>query len=168
MPRVYVGIGSNIERDKNIRAGVVALDRQYGPLVLSSVYESHAYGFEGDNFYNLVAGFDTDDTIEQVADNLRRIEFEFGRQRNEQRFISRTLDLDLLLYGDQVRHDEHDVPRQDITRYAFVLCPLAEIAGSARHPEKGDTYAEMWQSFNRDNQSLWIVDYDLPAGRRDH
>lgn len=168
MPRVYVGIGSNIERDMNIRGGVAELEKLYGPLILSSVYESHAYGFEGDNFYNLVAGFDTDDTIEQVADNLRRIEYAFGRTRNGQRFTSRKLDLDLLLYGDQVRHDELDVPREDITRYAFVLCPLAEIAGSARHPEKGDTYAEMWQSFSKNKQPLWIVDYDLHAGSHDH
>lgn len=167
MTRVYVGIGSNIERDKNIRAGVAALDRQYGPLILSNVYESRAWGFEGANFYNLVAGFDTDDTLEQVADNLRRIEFAFGRQRGKQRFVSRRLDLDLLLYGDLIRHDDYDVPREDIIRYAFVLCPLAEIAGSERHPEKGDTYAEMWQSFNADGQSVWIADCNLSSGRND-
>lgn len=164
MTRVYVGIGSNIDRDRNIRAGIAALEKQYGPLILSSVYESHAYGFEGGNFYNLVAGFDTADTIEQVADNLRKIEFSFGRKRNEQRFKSRTLDLDLLLYGDQIRHDDLHVPRKDITQYAFVLCPLAEIAGNSRHPEQGDTYYDLWQSFSQDDQPVWVVDFELPVG----
>lgn len=162
MTQVFVGIGSNIRREENIRAGVAALDALYGPLKLSSVYESHALGFSGDNFYNLVAGFSTEDSLEQVASKLRQIEFTFGRRRAEQRFLSRTLDLDLLLYGDVIRHDDYDVPRKDITAYAFVLRPLAEIAAEQRHPELRATYRELWQSFDHDKQPLWPVDCKLP------
>ncbi|NIQ15562.1 MAG: 2-amino-4-hydroxy-6-hydroxymethyldihydropteridine diphosphokinase, partial [Candidatus Dadabacteria bacterium] len=70
-----------------------------------------------------VVGFDTNQDLESITSNLREIEFQFGRKRGEQRFLSRTLDLDLLLFGDLVRHDDDfDLPREDVTAYSFVLC----------------------------------------------
>ncbi|MEO6697008.1 MAG: 2-amino-4-hydroxy-6-hydroxymethyldihydropteridine diphosphokinase, partial [Gammaproteobacteria bacterium] len=61
MTRVYVSVGSNIERDHNIHSGLAALRKHFSELIASSLYESKAYGFEGDNFYNLVVAFDTDE-----------------------------------------------------------------------------------------------------------
>lgn len=160
MPRVYIGIGSNIDRETNIREGINAIKQQFGTVDVSSVYESEAYGFEGDNFYNLVAGFSTELSLIELVEKLREIEYSFGRKRHEERFLSRTLDLDLLLYNGIVRHDdEFDLPRQDITEYSFVLCPLAELAGGEKHPELGNTFNEMWQQFNKDKQKLWKVDF---------
>ena len=97
MPRVYVGIGSNIDRENCIRGAVRELTAHYGPLTLSPVYESKALGFDGENFYNLVAGFDSAESIEGIQATFSRIESQFGRVRQENRFIARTLDLDLLL-----------------------------------------------------------------------
>jgi 2-amino-4-hydroxy-6-hydroxymethyldihydropteridine diphosphokinase len=135
---VYVGVGSNIDRETNIRDGIHTLQEKFGKLTISSVYESKPFGFEGDNFFNLVVGFDTALSLEMVASTLREIEFQYGRERQEQRFLSRTLDLDLLLYGDLIRHDDDfDLPREDVKAYSFVLCPLAEIVGDLRHPEDG-------------------------------
>ena len=160
MPRVFVSIGSNIDRENSIRGAVRELAAHYAPLTLSPVYESKAHGFEGDNFYNLVAGFDTAEPIERIKDTLSHIESRFGRNRRENRFSARTLDLDLLLYDDIVRHDSRvNLPHPDIRRYAFVLRPLAEIAPDLRHPETGLICARMWQQFAKTKQEIWAVEF---------
>lgn len=155
MPRVFVGIGSNIDREASVRGGVEALRQHYGEVQLSSVYESEAVGFTGDPFYNLVAAFDTEEDVDTVVATLGEIEHQHGRQRHGERFVSRTLDLDLLLYGDAVlSHENYHVPRDEIERYAFVLWPLAELAPQMRHPETGQTFAEMWAAFAKDGPAL--------------
>lgn len=160
MARVYVSIGSNINREHNIRAGVADLEARFGPLILSSVYESEAVGFAGDSFYNLVAAFGTTLTPQQVMAALHAIEEAHGRVRGGPRFASRTLDIDLLLYDDLVLHEDHlDIPRDEITRNAFVLWPLAEIAPQRKHPQLGTTYAEIWDAFDKESQPLWPVEF---------
>ena len=162
MTRVYVGIGSNIDRETNIRNAVKLLADHFGELTISSVFESKPLGFEGDNFYNLVIGFNTVMTLPEVSLLLRDIEFKFGRKRNEQRFLSRKLDLDLLLFGDLVRHDdEYDIPREDIRCYSFVLCPMAEIAGNLKHPECGQSYSELWEACKTKSHTIWPVELKL-------
>jgi 2-amino-4-hydroxy-6-hydroxymethyldihydropteridine diphosphokinase len=148
MPRIFVSIGSNIEREKNLRGAVRALRDAYGTLALSRVYESAPQGFTGDNFYNLVAAFDTGESIEAVKARLAAIETAHGRVRGDRRLASRTLDLDLLLYDNAVIHRAGlDLPRAEIQEYAFVLAPLAEIAPDLRHPETGETYRALWAKF---------------------
>ncbi|MFQ5488121.1 MAG: 2-amino-4-hydroxy-6-hydroxymethyldihydropteridine diphosphokinase [Gammaproteobacteria bacterium] len=155
MPRVYVSIGSNIEREANIRAAVQGLRERYGGLVLSSVYESEAVGFKGEDFYNLVAAFDSEEAVSEIGDFLRGLEQRRGRRRGGARFASRTLDMDLLLYGDQVLEEGRiRLPRDEITACAFVLCPLAEIAGSERHPVSGLCYEALWREFDKRGQRL--------------
>ena len=162
MPRIHIGIGSNVDRENSIRGAVRELAAHYGPLTLSPVYESKAHGFEGDNFYNLVAGFDTAETIERIKETLSHIESRFGRSRQENRFSARTLDLDLLLCDDIVRHDSQvNLPHPDIRRYAFVLRPLADIAPDLRNPETKLTYAEMWKQFDKDGQEIWPIKIEL-------
>jgi 2-amino-4-hydroxy-6-hydroxymethyldihydropteridine diphosphokinase len=161
VPRVHIGIGSNVDREKSIRGAIRELAAHYGPLTLSPVYESKAHGFKGDNFFNLVAGFDATEPIERIKETLSHIESRFGRSRQENRFSARALDLDLLLYDDIVRHDSQvNLPHPDIQRYAFVLCPLAEIAPDLRHPETGLSCARMWQQFGSGKQEIWKTDFD--------
>jgi 2-amino-4-hydroxy-6-hydroxymethyldihydropteridine diphosphokinase len=161
MPRVIVGIGSNIERERSVRAGVAELKAIYGEVQLSSVYESDAVGFDGDAFYNLVAAFDTDDSVEQVVETLAGIEDRHGRVRTGERFAARTLDLDLLLYGDAIISNERfHVPRDEIPRYAFVLWPLAEIVPDMQHPLTGERYAQMWEKFDKRNQALRPIPFE--------
>lgn len=156
MARVYVSVGSNIEPGKNIRSCLTVLGRRYRAFTVSSVYQSKAVGFVGDNFYNLVVGFNTNDGVHTVARALRAIEHEHGRARNQRRFSSRTLDLDLLLYDDVVmRENGLELPRADIVRHAFVLRPLAEIAGHERHPVSQRSYSELWAAFDKTTQALW-------------
>ncbi len=146
MPRVYLSIGSNIARERNLRSAMTALRREFGVLTVSPVYESRAVGFEGADFYNLVIGFDTDLPVDEVNAVLRGIEDAHGRFRGSDKFSSRTLDLDVLLYGELIDHTPpRDIPRGEIRRHAFVLKPLSDIAGSLRHPETGETFSEMWR-----------------------
>ncbi len=146
MPRVYLSIGSNIERGRNLRSAVATLCQRFGSLTVSPVYESRPVGFEGDDFYNLVVGFDTDQSVDEMNLVLRGIEAAHGRVRGGKKFSSRTLDLDVLLYGDLIDHDPpRDIPRREITQHAFVLKPLCDIAGSSKHPETGETFADLWR-----------------------
>jgi len=153
------GRGSNIEPRQHIRAGLAEMEQHYGTLTLSSIYESEAIGFEGDNFYNLVAGFDTPLDVYSVANILRLIEKNNGRIRTAKRFSARTLDLDILLYDDLIlKNEQVDIPREEILKYAFVLLPLAEIAPDAQHPVTKQTYAALWQGLDKKGQSLWRVE----------
>ena len=159
MPRVFVSIGSNIDPGQNVRGALNALERHFGPLLRSTVYESEPVGFEGSNFYNLVVGFDTGEAVAVVKATLAQIENDFGRTRDIGDG-SRTLDLDLLLYGNLVRHNgDSDLPRSDIRSYAFVLRPLAELAPDMPHPETGQTFDQMWKEFHG-SQLLWPVDLE--------
>lgn len=162
MVRVYVSIGSNINREQSIRAGVEELRRHYGQLTLSSVFESKAVGFQGANFYNLVAGFDTRESAQATAHVLHDIERACGRKRSSLRFSSRVLDLDLLLYDDLIINEQGlQVPHQDILNYLFVLQPLAEIAPHGRHPLMGKSYADLWSGFDSSSKCLRPVDLGL-------
>lgn len=150
MTRGYISLGSNIDRDKYIAAGLQALKQQFGKLVISSLYESEPVGFSGDAFYNLVVGFDSDLDVDSVANILRQIEIDHGRATDSKKFSARTLDLDLLLYGELVLNNGNlQIPRSDIEHYAFVLEPLAEIAPTLKHPVHRLSYAELWQRMDK-------------------
>lgn len=157
MAQVYVSIGSNIEPRRYISSGLDSMQQHFGGLILSSVYESEAIGFEGENFLNLVALFETDKTANEVIATLQQIETDNDRKRVVgKRFSARTLDLDILLYDDLV-NDELAIPRDEILKYAFVLLPLSELAPNAKHPVTGQTYADLWQAFEKQAQDLWQV-----------
>lgn len=150
MPTGYISIGSNIDKEIHIPASISALTKLYGPLTLSSVYESESVGFSGDAFYNLVVGFDSELDVKQIVEQLREIELDNGRNRDCKKFSARTLDLDLVLYGDLIINEGRiQIPRDEIERYAFVLEPLAEIAGHLRHPVSGIRYSELWEHFDK-------------------
>lgn len=158
MPRVFVSIGSNIDPETHVCSCLRALRQRFGEVQLSTVYRTAAVGFDGDDFLNLVAAFDTDEAVDTVFKALHQIEDDHGRSRTEGRFKARTLDLDLLLYGDLVTSTErYHLPRDEITRYAFVLQPLAELAGQLRHPTAGRTIAELWRAFDASAEQMQAV-----------
>ena len=150
MPLCFISIGSNINREHNISSALAALQCEFGQLQHSSIYESDAVGFSGDTFYNLVIAFHSNQDAFYIALQLKRIETEHGRVRSKEKFSSRTLDLDLLLYGQQViATDTLNIPHNDILNYAFVLEPLAEIAPERHHPVKDVCYQKLWQEFDK-------------------
>jgi 2-amino-4-hydroxy-6-hydroxymethyldihydropteridine diphosphokinase len=119
-------------------------------------------GFAGRPFLNLVAGFETHEPVGAINSALRAIEDALGRVRGPEKFAPRTLDLDLLTYGDVVGEvDGCALPRDEILRYAFVLGPLAEIAGDERYPPTGETYRALWAGFDQAAQPIVPVPFDF-------
>lgn len=161
MTQVYVSVGSNQQASHYVPKAVNLLKGKFPAFEMSPVYESEAVGFEGGNFINLVVGFETDLSLPDLASFLDQLEQDCGRTRKEGRFSSRTMDLDLLTYGDLSRHDEdYDIPRDEILRYAFVLKPLMELVPDAVHPELNERYVDLWQQGDFSNQALWKVDLE--------
>ena len=154
----YISVGSNIDKETNIPSSLKALKNQFGDLQISSIYETEAVGFEGDSFYNLIVRFESALSAKEVAKTLRQIELDHGRSRESQKFSPRTLDLDLILFGDHIISDGRlQIPRDEILHYAFVLEPLAEIAGAETHPLTGKSYRELWQLFDKQGLQRKIV-----------
>ena len=161
MAKVFVSIGSNVDRERHIALALELLGERFGRLELSNTYESAAVGFDGDPFFNLVVAFDCDAEPCQIVAILREVERRCGRDRGGERYAPRTMDLDLLLVGDRVmRRDGIVLPHEEISTQAFVLRPLAELAGERRHPVSGDTLASMWSRLKREAGPLRRVDLD--------
>lgn len=160
MAKIFISIGSNIDKDTHLRQGIAQLVAGFGQLQISSVFESKSVGFDGSNFYNLVCAADTSLEIAEVTTLLRQVEVANGRDRSAKKFSSRTLDLDLLLYDDLVVNSPVQLPRDEIDKNAFVLWPLAEIAPEVIHPILKLSYRQLWHNFDKAQQSIWAIPFD--------
>lgn len=161
MPEVFVGAGSNDRAEQHLARGTQMLQAAFGALRCSPVYRNPAVGFKGDDFLNFVVGFETDRPMADCMRQLRAIEDACGRDRSGPKFSPRTLDFDLLIYGDFVSGDPAiDVPRDEILKYPFVLKPLTDLAPQARHPSAGRTYAELWAEMAPSVQSEALARVD--------
>lgn len=158
--QVFLSFGSNIDREHNIRAGLDALEKQFGAVRLSPVYESEAVGFDGEPFINLIAEIHTSLSVGELAQVLRDIEADHGRTRGEKKFSSRTLDIDILTYGDLSGEiDGISLPRDEILKHAFVLRPLADMAPELLHPQLKESYAALLARLDMSKQKLWQVPF---------
>ena len=159
--QVFLSLGSNIDREHNIRSGLNALARVFAPLAISPVYESEAVGFDGDAFYNLVVGLHTTLSVGELTACLKGIEKDHGRVRGEKKFSSRTLDIDILTYDDRVGEvDGVQLPRDEILKHAFVLKPLVDLAPDALHPETQTSYQALLKAADFSGQDLWVVPFE--------
>lgn len=155
---VYISVGSNVAPEQHLRLACRELRARFGELEASSVYRNSPVGFEGEDFLNLVVRIRTALPPLAVIAHLEQVHALAGRVRGGPRFGPRTLDLDLLLYGDVLSPEPPiRVPRPDIRRYAFVLGPLAELAPDLRHPETGETMATLWAAFDQRSHPLHRV-----------
>lgn len=162
MATVYLGIGSNESPEANVKLAIAELRRRYGALELSAIYKSAAVGFDGADFLNLVVGLQSDDSPQAICAEIELIHNLAGRQRGSNKWESRPLDIDLLLYNHLVL-DERPVrvPRGDVLQYSFVLRPMAELAPDETHPVTGRTMLEHWQEFDAASHPLQLVDVEL-------
>ncbi|MDE3272273.1 2-amino-4-hydroxy-6-hydroxymethyldihydropteridine diphosphokinase [Pseudoalteromonas sp. G4] len=158
MAQIFISIGSNINKERYIKAALAILPTHFENVTYSSIFESESVGFEGNNFYNLVAAATTDLTLEEVCALLKQIEREHGRTPADKKFSPRTLDLDLLFFDDVICDSPAQLPRDEITKNAFVLWPLAEVAGEFSHPVENKSVAQLWQEYDKTKQKLWKVE----------
>lgn len=161
---VYVSAGSNISPHRNLLTALDELAKRFGGISRSTVYRNQAVGFEGDAFLNLVAGFSTRLAPSVVAAKLAEVENLAGRDRSGAKFGPRTLDLDMLMYGDRIVDEGGlTLPRPELMRRPFMLRPLAELAGHRRHPVSGRYLADLWRDYDGEPHIMTPADLDAAA-----
>ncbi|HEX4786076.1 MAG TPA: 2-amino-4-hydroxy-6-hydroxymethyldihydropteridine diphosphokinase [Candidatus Sulfotelmatobacter sp.] len=141
----YLSLGSNLgEREENLRDAIARIKTQGRVESVSSFYETEPVDFTDQAwFLNCAVGLETSETPEQLMKQILRIEREMGRRRLQKKG-PRIIDLDILLFGDQIIDTpELTVPHPAMHRRRFALQPLAEIAPAARHPVFNKTVAEL-------------------------
>lgn len=154
--KATLGLGSNVDRQRNLCRGMDELRACFGHVLISPVYESRAFGFRGDDFLNLVVSIQTSMSLTALIARLKAIEIRHGRKKDTPKYSPRTLDIDILTFDDYVgEFGDITLPRSDILDYAFVLKPLADIEGETLHPRLDVTYAELWREFSGDKASIW-------------
>jgi 2-amino-4-hydroxy-6-hydroxymethyldihydropteridine diphosphokinase len=142
---IFLGLGSNSERELHLRAGLEALAGLVEDLRCSPVFESQAVGIKSEPFFNLVVCAHTDLPLLELDRRLKFIEADNGRYAPQRRGLP--LDIDVLLYGDQVGIvDGLILPRAEILKNAFVLWPLALLAPTSLHPGEQRSFAQLWQT----------------------
>ena len=158
MPEVFVAAGSNIEPVRHLKAALAGLERSYAPLTISPAYQNKAVGFEGEDFVNLVVGFSTHDSLERVRVRLQEIETDCGRPRDAPKWAARSMDLDILLYGSDIRNEPGlIVPRPDLVKRPYMLKPMSDIAPNVMHPTQQRTMRELWEAFEGKDHAMTEV-----------
>lgn len=145
----YLCLGSNIEPRKNLAIAVNSIQSNFQHCSVSSVYQTPAQGFEGQDFLNLAIKLTTQMTLAELLSYTDQLEQAAGRVRVQRgNFDSRTLDVDVVMYGDLVGTYEGRVwPAADLRDYGHVLKPLAEIAQHSKDPFTGNTFEQLWDQF---------------------
>ncbi len=159
MTQVYIAAGGNIDPIAKLPQALALLRATWPDIRCSRAYRNAAAGFAGDDFINLAAGFTTQQSLAQVLVCLHDIERACGRERDVPKWVPRSMDLDVLLFGATVGDWPGAVlPRPDLLMRAYMLGPLADIAGDLRHPVTGLSIAEHWRCFDRAAHPLHPVD----------
>lgn len=173
MARAFIGIGSNIEPAKNVRAALRSLARQARLVGLSTVYCTEPLGPPGQPVYfNCVAEIETELTPAQVKHAmLRPIEDELWRVRTQDKYAPRTIDLDLIAYGE-LAMDEGGIrlPDPDILQRPFLAIPLAELAPDLLLAGHGLRVGDIAAVMARDGMEplrdySWLLRNELSRGR---
>ncbi len=150
MARAFVAAGSNVEPERNLARALHELEGAFPDVTFSPWYRNKAVGFDGADFINLVAGFSSEQSIHELVARLRKIEALCGRERDAPRWAPRSMDLDVLLYGDLVWEEPGlKLPRPDLLKRAYMLGPLADLAPQLVHPTARLTIGELWNRFDQ-------------------
>jgi 2-amino-4-hydroxy-6-hydroxymethyldihydropteridine diphosphokinase len=164
MPQVFVAAGSNVAPREHMALATGELARAFADVRFSPWYQNRAEGFDGSDFINLVAGFDTELPLDELLVVLRAIEALCGRPREAPRWAPRTMDLDVLLYGDLIcQRPGITLPRPDLLVRAYMLGPLADLAPNLVHPSAGVTIGQLWRRFDKAAHPLERVAADTTS-----
>lgn len=162
MSTAYLGLGSNLDAERHLKLALRELSKRFAVTALSPIYRSRALGFDGEDFLNGVVCIETALPPRALCDELEQVHELAGRRRHAGKLVSRTLDIDLLLYDRLVTEaDGIDLPRPDVLQYSFVLKPLADIAPDYVHPVSGKSIADHWRGFDAASHPLTKVDLTL-------
>ncbi|WP_104399952.1 2-amino-4-hydroxy-6-hydroxymethyldihydropteridine diphosphokinase [Vibrio penaeicida] len=159
MITTYIGVGSNIEPVKHVQAAVSELRQLGEQLRVSTVYECASVGFESRPFYNLVVEMKTPLNLDDLAVKLREAEIRWGRNPDAKKMQDRTLDLDIILYGNVVSSTP-SLPREDIYKYAFVIQPMYELCPQLVIPNDGRTVTQVWQTMDNLDSLIPVNPFD--------
>jgi 2-amino-4-hydroxy-6-hydroxymethyldihydropteridine diphosphokinase len=160
--RVFIALGSNIAPATRMQQAARALKHAFPDVRFSRCYRNPAFGFEGDDFFNAVAGFSTDLSVAALLQVMRDIEMRCGREPAAPKWAPRAMDLDLLLYGGLVdRGPGYTLPRPDLLKRVYMLGPLAQLAPDLQYPPSGPTIGELWAKFPHEKGALSPVELDL-------
>jgi len=158
MSITWLGLGSNVNAEAHIRAGIEELRERFGDIHLSPIYASTAVGFDGDDFINLITRVETDMQPIALRQYLRDLEDRYGRKRDVPKFSDRSLDIDIMLYDDLVLlSPELEIPRAEILKFSHVLKPLADLEPELVHPVELRSMQEIWKSSGLDDSSLRLL-----------
>ncbi|KAB7767931.1 2-amino-4-hydroxy-6-hydroxymethyldihydropteridine diphosphokinase [Xanthomonas maliensis] len=146
MTTVLLSLGSNVQPTHYLRLAVEALRARFGPIVISPAYRTPAVGFDGPDFVNNAVALDTELELQPLDQWLHALEDRHGRDRSGPRYSDRTLDVDVVFFGDRIVEGPGHlrIPRPEL-KHAFVLKPLADIAPAFVDPLSGRTLAALWQ-----------------------
>ncbi|MGL4723933.1 MAG: 2-amino-4-hydroxy-6-hydroxymethyldihydropteridine diphosphokinase [Scandinavium sp.] len=159
MTRVYIAVGSNLASPLDqVNAAIAALGEipQTRIVAVSSFYRTPPLGPQDQpDYLNAAVELETELQPEALLDNTQRIELQQGRVRKAERWGPRTLDLDIMLFGDAVMNTERlTVPHYDMHNRGFMLWPLAEIAPDLHFPD-GTSLASLLQDLNCAKPAHW-------------
>ena len=143
LTQVFLGLGSNVERETHLQAGLEALSGFLREMRCSPVFESQPVGIKSGPFFNFVVSARTDLPLMELDRRLKFIEADNGRYAPDRKGLP--LDIDVLLFGDLAGNfDGLILPRAEILKNAFVLWPLSLIAPDRVHPGVGKNFATLW------------------------
>jgi 2-amino-4-hydroxy-6-hydroxymethyldihydropteridine diphosphokinase len=163
MPDAYVAAGSNLRPRENLRRAIATLVVEFPGLIASRAWLNAAVGFDGDDFINLVVRFPSEWPVAALLERLKAVERAGGREPGAPKWGPRTIDLDLLLYGNNVgEFSGARLPHPDLETRAWVLGPLAELAPDLAHPVSGVPIGELWRRFDRRAHPLHETTLDGP------
>jgi 2-amino-4-hydroxy-6-hydroxymethyldihydropteridine diphosphokinase len=164
MTAVYVAAGSNVEPEKNLARACEEIANSWSDAQFSRAFRNKAVGFDGPDFLNMVVKFHATDPIDVVITRLREIETLCGRPRNAPKWASRSMDLDVLLFGARIEKTaDYTVPRPDLLKRPYMLGPMAEIAPGVIHPIEKKTIGELWAAFDPAGHEMLPESIVLPS-----
>ncbi|WP_367347007.1 2-amino-4-hydroxy-6-hydroxymethyldihydropteridine diphosphokinase [Stenotrophomonas bentonitica] len=159
MTTVLLSLGSNLQPQQHLHAAVAVLRQRFGDIRVSPAYRTAAVGFDGPAFLNNAVALETDMPLEALDTWLHAVEDAHGRDRSGPRFSDRTLDIDVVFYGDLIVEGPGHlrIPRPEL-KHAFVLKPLADIAPDFVDPVSGLTLAALWKAHKHYDDAFEVVE----------